>query len=112
MNRMSAPFSNMRVAQQVARAALAEVGGIDVVADELGEAVGSRFFFNPPVVVGCRARRRRDDHRRLLDQGRQPKRRGMAAVTTLPKTTPDAPPIPNCKLSHAGLNAPFVWQGA
>jgi hypothetical protein len=38
----------MRVAQQVARAALAEVGGIDVVADELGEAVGSRFFFNPP----------------------------------------------------------------
>lgn len=48
MNRMSAPFSNMRVAQQVARAALAEVGGIDVVADELGEAVGSRFFFNPP----------------------------------------------------------------
>lgn len=48
MNRMSAPFSNMRVAQQVARAALAEVGGINVVADELGEAVGSRFFFNPP----------------------------------------------------------------
>jgi len=103
MNRMSAPFSNMRVAQQVARAALAEVGGINVVADELGEAVGSRFFFNPPVVVGCRARRRRDDHRRLLDQGRQPKRRGMAAVTTLPKTTPDAPQRPDLQAQPRGV---------
>ena len=94
------------VAQQVARAALADVGGIDVVADELGEVVGSRFFFTPPSLLDAApaagatitaassikaASRSAEVWQRSL-RSRNPRQ-------TLPR-------YQTCKLSHAGLNAP------
>jgi hypothetical protein len=82
------------VAQQVARAALADVGGIDVVADELGEVLDAAPAAGATITAASSikaASRSAEVWQRSL-RSRNPRQ-------TLPR-------YQTCKLSHAGLNAP------